>query len=186
MPILDKHLKRRVYTDQDFKAADRLGKIYIHLMDPDRFILSGRDDEWLSMMRRAFHIMSEESSHFAIERFLKDIYHEKHPRTILKLIQDTQKFFGSIISRNKSFDKLIQRERILAHIKVAKEAFDMRAVAALEKLLMQIDGTDKEAKDTFKWEDLQLPDMIFTDDPKALHEGIDDAELVDDDEGGEE
>lgn len=171
--------KLRVFSAKEFKEGTRLDKIYINIINPDRFKLNNTDTVYLDKLRSAFVIYDEEITERGVMLKLKGIYPDSSDRHLYQVIRDCKQLFGNLTDRNIKFDKMIQRERILRHIGKAQVDGDHKAVAAFEKLLISIDGTDKSVDEGFDPEMLKLPDLIFTEDPKVLFE---EAEIVEHDQ----
>lgn len=162
--------KKRVFSQKDWNEADMLGKIEISLINPEYFVLAGKEQRYYVNMRKCFHVLCECYSELEAYRLLKEVFVSMSHNSIYKLIADTQKFFSSIIQQNVQFDKIIQSNRILKHIEAAQSDGDHAAVARLEKIWMHIRETDTSSESAFDWSMLQLPNVEETSDTTVLFE----------------
>ena len=169
----------KIFTVKEWEDADILGRIEISILNPKYFQLSGDEEKYFSRLKKCFHILSDCNSEIKAYRLMKEVFPAIQHREIYKIISDTQKYFSRIIERNVEFDRIMQTDRILKHIEGAKREGDFKAVARLEKIYAEIRQTDQLIESNEKWNNLQLPEVELTSDPKVLFE---DAEVEEVDE----
>lgn len=154
--------KPALYNAKDWKHADRLERILIHLVEPERWPLNQRDNTYFERIRKCFIVVTSNFSEQSVMSILKHEFPTMNSRQLLKLKQDTTAFYTRFDIESKTFDRIKQRARIMKHLEAATSSKDWAAVARLEKELRLMRLEIKE--------DLQeipeIPDFDFTTDPK--------------------
>lgn len=175
-------LQRRKSEWKKFNNGTKLERIWMHHMDPDRYELHDSEMEYMERMRAAFHILCEERQQAkAINRIyeeLKDVYSTR--RSIYNLVNDTKTFYGNIIKRNKEFDRMVIKDRLMELSERAKDTGNLKQENKAYELVMKLLALDKHDGEGIDWEQLELPDISFTHDPAVLE--AEDAEIVEDEE----
>lgn len=165
--------KIKIYSLSEFSKASRIERIYMHLMQPRDFDLTFDEDDYLQKLREAFCILSENPSKSQSITLLREMYPEHKKESIYRIINDSQELFGNIIQSNKSFDRMVLRERLLKIAeKLEKIEGDPITLDIARKCyadIMKLDALDKHGKEGITQDDLKLPDLFFTDDPKYLN-----------------
>jgi len=174
-----KHLKR-VYNQNDWNEADRLGRILIHVMEPDFFPLNDRDSKHFDRMQRCYTIMLSTFSDASRMALLKKEFHNMNSRAISKLKIDCETFYNKFSTQTKQFNWTLQQERVLKHLERAVIEKDLQAVAKFETILQKMRA---EMPDDIQEEEVFIPDFEFTTDPRYLDGDQDiDYEEVDEEE----
>lgn len=165
----------RIYSQNDFRAANRIERIHIHLMFPDDFHLKESEIVHLERCRGAFAVMSD---HFdqatrisrirAIDPDHISIY------IACKLMNDAKELFGDIIKVNKKFDRMILREKLIALAKQAEDDKDFAEARRNYMAVMKLDQLHRDDQNVVDPADLQLPDITFTSDISAIYDDAED------------
>lgn len=166
----------RVYTEQDFLQADRMDKIFMHILFPDQFNLNKTDSEYLELLQDAYRLVRKELSDHAVLRLVEEAYPEISKYRRHKLINDVKRLWGNIVHRNKEYDRLVLRERLVKLANRARKAGDLQEERRALQAIIRMDGLDVHDVEKFNPADIQLPTVIFTADPKAY--AVEDAEVL--------
>jgi hypothetical protein len=164
----------RRFTVDDFKSADRIERIFIWMMEPEKFILNPRDEIYMDELKQAYIIMTEEMEEVRRMKKLKQLWPEHRPVQLMKLMDDSESLFGRFRKMNKDFQDKLVRERLMGMlqdlIEVPKENRTKdyyKTRIDLEKLIMQLNEKIKEEEN--KEADLGIPPVFFSADTKFLH-----------------
>lgn len=164
---------KRLYDVGQFKKADRLQRLLIHITDPDHFILTPTDEKYLQRIRRCFAVLCSTFSDASLDKVLAAEFPTMNARQLSKLRQDTNAFYDAVKTETKAFNWLRQYQRILRHLELAQESGDMKSICDLEKILAVM-RTEMPEGDPV---DLTVPAFEFTTDPQHLHE-TEEAEII--------
>lgn len=173
--------KRRAYNANDWKNADRLGKLRIHVADPDDFKLSPTDEEYLYRIRRCWVIFSQHYTNASQLAALHNEFSTLSDRSLRKLIQDAKAFYGDFQQETRQFNLIQQNERLYRLLEYAMEDGDHALALDIEK---QIAKNRLEIPELVH-DDIDLPPstITFDSDPALLQSGgysdIEDAILED-------
>ncbi len=172
-------LSRR-YSDQQFKAANRIERISLYMRDSDIYSLSDPDHEYFELMKRTFAILSSQTDQKIRVDLISHISTPELPLPrVYNLINDTKVLFGDVVKVNKKFDRMVLREHFLQLARLAKEEEDygearrcFREAARIEELY----DPDTEVFDPSAFE---LPTIIISSSPEAFYA---DAEVIEEEE----
>jgi hypothetical protein len=184
--LLSEKLRKRVFTDKQFKEASRIDKIYMSFISPKYCVLCPRDEEYKEVLWKAYAIVCEHRLQAIVFRVLKERFPTYNNGSLTKIISDVQYLFGNVFERNVKFDRLIQREQILKHIEALlkpKKSFtdsgreyeilptekEYAVVASLEKLIMSLDDKIAAAGPTDE-KSIELPKILLSTDSTLLLE----------------
>ena len=156
---------QRVYNQHDWDTATRLEKILIHVIEPDLFPLSARDDKHYQRMQRCYTIMLSTFSETSRMALLRKEFHNMNSRAIGQLKNDVMTFYDKFDEQTKKFNWTLQHERILKHLELAIEENDLQSVGKFESILQKMRAEMPE--DIIEEEEL-IPDFEFTTDPRYL------------------
>lgn len=190
---LSRDLRQRAFNQNDYRAADRLGKIKIHVVDPDTFPLSPTNEEYLYRMRRCFTLTSEAYTTETLMLRLHETFPTISSRSLSQLIQDTKSFYGDFTQETKKFNWLAQQRRLLRKLETIDmalkpktitpedgepytEHLDTKEMAALYKESSAIEKLLKELRAEMpdvKEDEYRLPPstILFDDNPALLPKG---------------
>ena len=155
---------KRIYTERDWQAADPLDRLYIHLMEPNRWPLNGMEEERLDRLRKVWAIMCEKAT--TRER-LKLISEQVtvNERTIYRDMDDAKSIFGDILKIDLELELRLAYDRYMELYEKAKDEKDYdtarRCQDSALNVLAQIEAkTPKKGK--------VYAQILFTNDPAAL------------------
>lgn len=171
--------KSRLFSQEEFDLADRIGKIFISLVQPGKFTLSDRDETYLDRLRQVWAIMVEQNVQRDRIKLISEAV-EINERSVRDLMRDAQYLFGDILQVDSEFEKAILAERLWILHDKASEAEDYETAGKMLERIIKLKGYDRE-DGGIKREDLNLPEITFTDNPKALTEST--GEYLDYEEG---
>lgn len=164
--------RKRIYTQEEWNAADPLDRLYIHMMEPDKWELSDREDQRLEKLEKAWKIMIKKASpRDRIKLVAKALDCSEAYAGLL--IKDAGKLFVETLDLDHElelrlayhrFSKLYDKALDGEDFDAAQRALD-RAMAVREKL------EARQPKQTRIY-----AGIVFTDDPKALRARNADAE----------
>lgn len=143
----------------------------MHMLDPDRYLLSDEESRKLEVLKRAFVIISENPIRTEAMRLIQEL-EGYSSRTPYRIYEEVQNLFGRFADTNRKLDRMLQRERVMQLWKLAQGDKDKGIKADLwlalecEKVLMKITGTDNfdEKEDT----ETELPALYLTPDVSVL------------------
>jgi len=166
---------KKLFDGVDFKSADRIQRMYMHLMAPEQFDLRDSEDKYLDDMKKAWSLMTED---FRTQRESRKLIMELIPgRNVSKLIRDTEALFGKLEKVNIDTQASIYRTKLIMLARKAEQNDDIEEARKCIEALMKLDGID--GKNNLEKIPTTLPQLELTTDPKALTENIeaDDAEI---------
>lgn len=173
----------RLFSEKEFKEADRLERIHIAIMNPDRFFLNNQDSTYLDQLRSIFVVLCENLLESEAIRKVEALYPEIRRERLYTMINDAEELFSRFRKVNKDHLRTVTRERLKKYIYNMTHFKDdngndveytpddkiMANVVKFEALLVKLDGLDKnDTVETFDWSSLQLPTINFTSDRNAL------------------
>lgn len=156
----------RVYDANDWKKANRIERILIHIVDPDVYTLNNQDEVYYSRIRECMTIMKSNFSEVSINEQLRNHFPTMNSAQINQLKIDCNNFYNHFDIESKKISWIKQHERIMRHIEKCDKVDDMKTIAQLEKTLMQMrDSMPEEIADddANMWEDFD-----FTTDERVL------------------
>ena len=164
-------------------STDRTDRLFYHLMEPEHYPINDRDAAHLEKLRLTFQIISEESQLKRAVEMLKAVLPEEYSEAhYYRLINDSQALFGGVIRRNKAFDRMIIRERLMALAERAKEAGEMDQERRCLEAVMKLEGLDQHLPEAFDYADLAIPAPLFTSDTSTMLAAVEDIPIVGDEE----
>lgn len=169
---------RKIYTEREWGAADSLDRLYIHLMEPERWELTHEEDELLDNLRKVWAIVCEKSTQRARVRLISEQIAVSE-RTVQRYIQQAILLFGDILKVDTDLELALAHERYMKLYKLAMKDDDydtaMKCQCYALAVLEKIDARrPREAK--------KYTAITFTSDPSALRARNGDAETLDFDE----
>ncbi|MEO7175355.1 MAG: hypothetical protein ABI002_06170 [Saprospiraceae bacterium] len=181
-------LRKRLFTKEQFNAGTRLEKIYMAMLYPGQFYLSEQDFKYQDILKSAFHVMSNNLSRVeAIKNIQALPQLETRSKVSIayvnQVLNDVQALYGSMIQRNKAWERELIKEKLLALAQKCSE--DKQNPFALDQerrcyeAIIKLGDLSNHDDDQFDWSSLELPVPVFTDDIRALTGEIDEAVVVD-------
>lgn len=169
-----KLLKKRTYSWKEFRAASRLERIHIHMMHPDDFWLHDHEEVYLDRMRTAFSVLSSSLSRIEAVKKIRELIPEIGRTSVYTLINDTKDVFGKVLKVNREFDRFAVGEKLLDLHRMNLEEGDYEECRKCLEAYAKLHKLDEE--EVAALENIQLPDLVFTNNPSALP-GVEDAEI---------
>lgn len=174
-------LKRRVFTEKEFKQADKIERIRMSQLQPS-LMLNQKEYEYYGKLKSAFHVISDSLSQLESVRKISDLFPEMRAGAISKLIRNTELFYGQMLKRNKDMSRavLIDKATKLHQLSIEKE--DLKTAAEALKIIGKFEKLDQADEIENVYEDLALPDISFTNNPEALKTQDIDFEYINEEE----
>lgn len=184
--MLSKKLtKVSLFSREDFKSAKRIERIYIWMMEPERFRLSDKDMAYFETLKAAFIILS---STLSMRKAVEMIRHTsmKHSlngktiseRAAYNVINDVKNLFGDVLKRNKEFDRMVITERIAEIAERAESDGDDELALSAYKELGKFKMLHKEESNEINTDDVDLPQLVVGSNPDYLKIGdVEDARV---------
>lgn len=164
-----KLLNSRLYKQSDWKSASRLERIYIHLMQPEDFALSEKDEDYHEDLKVIFVIIQDElNSSAAIPKIRDVLPNIGSDARLYRMISDCKELYGNIVDSNKKFDRYVVGQKFIEIYKKALEAKEIDVARLALYNYTKLMGLD-QPDEGFDPESINLPTIVFSDDPKLLN-----------------
>lgn len=191
-----KQLQIEIYSLEDFNKADRIGRIRMHMLEPDRFALNDQDDEYYRQLQQAYQLVFEElRQSFAIKAIQEAIPGAESWHRANRILQDIYELFAPFLKKNKELRRAILVEKLYMLAKAAEakavdengQATDAEWMAIAERLYSQagkFEGLDEHDTALIDPDEIQIPAIEITSDPAAFldaqNEEVEEADLDED------
>lgn len=172
------------YPEDLRKIKDRPERLLMAIMDGKERFLNNNDFTYLEKVKAAFKMFVNGQSEFKVKRKLVALGYNNAQI----IIDDVRFIFADINKVNPAFERIIQRERLLRHIKKAEKAGEWKAVDGFEKTFAKITGTDNHTQKTINWNLIEMQPLVLTEDISVLNDkdqediDFDEAEILEKDE----
>jgi len=197
-----------IYSQADFGKAERLDRIRMHMIEPERFILNDQDDAYYRQLQSAYHLVFEELRESVATKAIMenvqgcDTWHRAN-----KVLRDIYTLFSPFVQKNKDLRRAILLEKLYLMADAAqkravfkyevvdneghkeeKDGADLEWMELAGKLYAQaakIEGLDQVELATINPDELTIPEIEITSDPMAFinaQNDVEDAEEWDADE----
>lgn len=161
--------KVRVFTDAIFKKASTIERMYIHLMEPERFILNHTEQVRLQDLKSCFGLVNDQISAAdqitLIQELIPGIDSWENAN---KLLREMEMLFGVVITRNRDYTRTLYINKLRELASKAESEGDIsesrRCIIAAAKL----DQLDLPEEEKFDPRNNKIPAVQFTTDTKAL------------------
>lgn len=170
---------KRIYSERDWQAADPLDRLYIHLMEPHRWVLNNVEEDRLDRLRKVWAIMCEKATTRERIALISEIV-DVTERTVYRDMDDATRLFGDILKLDVDLELRLAYDRYMELFEKAKDDKDYdtarRCQDSALAVLAQIEAkTPKKGK--------VYAQILFTNDPAALRaRNVDEGEEIDFDE----
>lgn len=156
--------KERIYTEREWQAADGIDRLYIHLLEPDRWALNNQEAEYLDRLRKVWAIVCEKPTQLARIRLISEQI-EVSERTVQRYIKDAMHLFGDVLRVDVELEMQLAYDRYLNLYQKALDDDDYdtarRCHDSAMDILLKIEArTPRTAK--------VYAALVFTSDPAAL------------------
>lgn len=197
-----KQSKIEIYSLGDFRKADRIGRLRMYMIEPDRFDLNNEDQNYYNDLNRAYQLVFEELQMSVAIRAIQGVipgaesWHKANA-----ILRDVYELFGPFLIKNKELRRAILVEKLYAMAKIAEsraygeyqdedgknhEWADQEWMLVAEKLYSQaakIEGLDQHEQQMIDPDDIMIPAIEITSDPAAfIAAQAEEAEEAEDDE----
>lgn len=193
---LVRRFEKQLYSHEAFKNADQLERIFIYLVsgaEVSTYQLRTTEKEYLALMERAYALLFEHrSEREALKIFRDQCGTKKNDWSANKIMHNAKLMFGHFEDCDRRVQRGIVRETLLQRLRIAEEFVQELMeegesagsdIAAAEKIVM---GYLKELRELDQLHNLEeakkidvtIPMIEFTDDPEALAEPDQDAEVT--------
>ena len=175
-------LSKRVFSVKDWKKANRIERYYMYMMDPDRFALTDTEANHLNAIKRAFNLTHDKITRAEAITIIQDniAFYEEWAKAS-KLFTDVQNLFGNLIKRNKEYQRTLLIEKLLKLADLAELEGNITEARRCLVAAGKFDHLDKPTEEAINPADYEIPEPLFTDDPKVLVvEDIDHEEIKED------
>lgn len=171
--------KRKVLDelkDLEQKRLDTVERLHFHLVAPKEFEVDQRDLDYLENLRAAWSIINENPVKYKQIKLISEalMVTERHARNI---INDAELLFAPIYKSNEEVDKAFLTEFYMRLARKAEAGGYYDTAKACGDSIAKMKGYfDKELP--IRPEDLNIPTINITTNPKALNDDIDEAEVI--------
>ena len=156
--------KDRIYTEKEFHDAESIDRIYMHLLEPDRWDLTQTEDDRLAILRKVWTIICEKNTPKARIKLISDQISVTE-RTVHRYISDAQYLFGDMLKVDMELELNLAYARLMKlHDKAYKEGDYETARRCQDNAMIVLEKIEARAPKQAK----VYAGIIWTSDPKAL------------------
>jgi hypothetical protein len=163
--------KQRIYTEREWKDADPMDRLYMHLMEPERWNLNEIEENKLDILSGVWKIMVKKASPRERIRIISRTY-DCTERSAFRYVQEATRLFLETLDVDHELELRLAYHRFMKIHEKAKEndksddtqkALDVarRALESAMKVREQLEQRQPKKARIYA-------DVVFTDDPKAL------------------
>lgn len=169
-----------IYTDAQWAVADPIDRMYMHLMEPERWILTQAEDEMLEILRQVWAILCKRSTQRERIRLISEQISVSE-RTVARYIENAVHLFGDMLKVDMDVELALAYGRYMKLYEKAKKEKDFDAARRCQDSAMDI--LEKiEARTPVKKK--VYAGVIFTDDHQHLQSRLEaedaDYQMLDD------
>ncbi len=167
--------RHKIFSEQDWKDADQIDRLYMHIMEPGRWELSYRDQDKLDLLRETWAIMGKKATWSSRMKLMLQVVDATEGQ-IAKFYREAQQLFGDLMTVDIETELSAAYQRFMKLYEKAKSAGDFEAARrchgdAIKVLEMMENRKPKQAR--------TYAEITFTDNPQALRARNIDAEDID-------
>lgn len=187
-------LPKVAFTQADFKVADRFGKMYMRMVQPNSFDLNDQDERYFKKLLWLYPMLAEGQPRRKIMAALEELDGGLWRNQVVGLIKDAERLFANVGKTNKKLERWVQREELKELIQLIKDEFltkqkfmvenaDNQEVEVLrftttnEIVLQAIEQIRKLRADIAKLEHLDKPDDDDNDGDEMPEVSFDDSQI---------
>jgi len=158
--------KTELFSQEDWNAGTTIDRLYMYLMEPNKWYLTDMEFNKLEKLRQVWGIMCDNMvQRDRIKLITAMLDNMTTERTIKGLMQDAQHLFGDILTINAELELYILKEQYYELAQLARKAKDFdtakRCLDGARDIVYRI--RDKQEN-----KPLALPDVVFSDSAMAL------------------
>lgn len=181
----------KIYSQADFGKADRIDRIRMHMIEPERFVLNDQDETYYRQLQAAYHLVFDElRESVAMKAIMETVEGADTWHRANKLMRDIYTLFSPFVQKNKDLRRAILLEKLYLMADVAQkkavfkytaqdkegndiehEGADLEWMELAGKLYAQaakIEGLDQPEMSVINPDDLTIPEIEITSDPQAF------------------
>lgn len=185
--------KIEIYSQADFGKADRLDRIRMHMIEPDRFVLNDPDETYYRQLQSAYHLVFNElRESVAMKAIIENVPGADTWHRANRILRDIYTLFSPFVQKNKDLRRAILLEKLymMADVaqrnavykyeaedaegnKVEKEGANLEWMELAGKLYAQaakIEGLDQPEVSMLNPDEITIPAIEVTSDPQAFLE----------------
>lgn len=178
-----------IYSLADFKKADRISRIRMHMLEPDRFVLNDQDETYYRQLQQAYQLVFEElRQSVAIKTIQEAVPGAETWHRANTILQDIYELFAPFLKKNKDLRRAILVERLYHMAKVAEskahgtykddegishDFADKDWMELAMKLYVEagrFEGLDEHDTAMIDPDEITIPEIEITSDPTAFLE----------------
>jgi hypothetical protein len=169
------------FTQHDFDIADRFGKMYMKMLQPNDFDLSDRDSKYFKKLSWLYPMIAEGQPRRKLLAAIEELDGGMWRSQAISLINDAEKLFANVGKTNKKLMRWVQREQLLELIQLVKDEYLGKEIiededeegiitkievfkVPKEMMLQAIETIRRIRADIAKYEQLDKPDEASEDD----------------------
>lgn len=181
--------KIELFKEIDFKSATRLDRLRMCMLDPKwEGRLNDQEFQHLNRLRRCFSLVHDElSPHQAMKKIQADMAHISNFDQAKTLYRDMCELYEGFMGRNKIFARAAMVEKLYGIAKKLEDDDKLEAAAEIYYKAATLEGLDKADTKEFNPNDIKIPQIIITSDPRAIEgqnnsDSFDEAEIDESDD----
>lgn len=187
--------KLEIYSLSDFKKADRLDRIRMSMVEPERFPLDGDDWQYAQDLETAWLLVSNETRESVAVRLIQNnVPGAESWYRANRMLRDVETLYAPFIAKNRDLQRRRVVEKLYAMAEIAekrahgtdeegKEWADKEWLVIAQKLYKdaaELEGLHTDNAPPFDPDELIIPEIEITSDPRAfLEEQTEDLEYED-------
>ena len=170
--------KVRVFTDKMFKNATPIERMYIHMMEPERFVLNNTDHVRLEEIKDCFSLVNDKiSAAEQIQLILENIRSIETWESANKLLREMETLFGDVVTRNREYTRTLYINKLRSLAAKAEEDGDIAEARRCIQSAAKLDHMDIPEQQQIDPNQFKVPEVTFTTDISVL-----DAEVIETEE----
>lgn len=173
----------RIYSHKDFSKADRIDRIKMHLVEPDRFTLFEHEEDYLRKLTQAYQqCFNELRQSEAVTWIQNNIHGCETWYKANRVFDDMTLVFGHFVNKNLEYRRQIVVERLYFYAAKLEEAENWEAAAKVSEKAAKLEGLDKILPD-FDPDAFEFPEIEVNSNPETLRlmQADEEAEFEDED-----
>ena len=178
-----KLLKLEIYSLADFQKADRIDRIRMHMIEPDRFILGNDDQDYYHQLQDAWRLVSNEMRESVSIRLIQEqVDGAESWFKANRLLRDLEALFAPFLDQNRELQKRKVIDRLYKYAEIAdkkavyqdeagNDVVDqewLKIAQQFTKDAAEMDGLGADGAAPLNPDEFQIPDFEITSDPQAF------------------
>lgn len=154
----------KIYTEKEWAEADPLDKLYMHLVEPERWALTYQQEDKLDQLRQVWAILCKKTTARARIKLISQ-HVDVTERTVHRIMNDAKHLFGDMLSVDVDLEYQLAYERLMKlHDKAAENKDYETARRCQDNALAVLERIEQRAPKKRK----EYPTITFTSNPAAL------------------